>query len=72
MADDKAGSMLQELFSVISPYEYSDYINYIIPRDCMTLNDFQKSDLSKDYWVDTKICYDRDGVREDMLFELFG
>ena len=72
MADDKAGSMLQELFSVISPYEYSDYINYIIPRDCMMLNNFQKSDLSKDYWVDTKICYDRDVVQEDMLFELFG
>ena len=38
----------------------------------MSLSDFHKSSFSDKYWADTSICYDIDGVREDMLFELFG
>ena len=72
MAAESSSSMLQELYSTISPHEYSDYINYIIPSNCVSLSDFQKSSLSDEYWVDTSICYDINGVREDMLFELFG
>ena len=72
MVAESSSSMLQELYSMISPHEYSDYINYIIPSDCVSLSDFQKRSLSDEYWVDTSICYDIDGVREDMLFELLG
>ena len=72
MAGKKDGSMLQELYSAINPYEYSDYINLIIPRDSMSLSEFQNSLLRDRYWVDTHHCLDKDGVKEDMLFKLFG
>ena len=38
----------------------------------MSLSEFQKSPLCDRYWVDTWHCFDKDGVKEDMLFELFG
>ena len=66
------GSMLQELYSTINQYEYRDYINFIIPCDSMSLSEFQKSPLCERYWVDTCHCFDKDGVKEDMPFELFG
>ena len=70
MAEHQDGSILSELYTTISPIAYSDYINYIVPRDGMTLSDFQCSKLSKDYWVDTQYCFDHGVVNEDMLFEL--
>ena len=72
MAEKLDGSILSELYTAISPVEYSDYINYILPRDGMSLSDFQCSELSKDYWVDTRCCFDQGVVNEDMLFQLFG
>ena len=71
MAEHQDGSILSKLYTTISPIAYSDYINYIVPRDGMTLSDFQCSELSKDYWVDTRCCFDWGVVNEDMLFELF-
>ena len=72
MAGKTDGSMLSELYNTINPYEYSDYINFIIPHDSMSLSEFQKSVLSDSYWVDTCHCFDKDGVKDDMLFKLFG
>ena len=72
MAELQDGSILSELYTAISPIAYSDYINYIVPRDGMSLSDFQCSKLSKDYWVNTRCCFDQGVVNEDMLFELFG
>ena len=72
MAEHQDGSILSELYTAISPIAYSDYINYIMPRDGMSLSDFQRSKLSKDYWVDMRCCFDQGVINEDMLFELFG
>ena len=72
MAGKNAGSILSDLNAAIKRYEYGDYINYITPGDGLNLSDFHKSSLSDKYWVDTRMCYDKDGVRDDMLFELFG
>ena len=71
MAEHQDGSILSKLYTAISPIAYSDYINYIVPRDGMSLSDFQCSKLSKDYWVDTRCCFDQGVVNVDMLFELF-
>ena len=72
MAGKSAGSILSDLNAAIKHYEYSDYINYITPGDGLNLGDFHKSSLADRYWVDTRICFDKDGVCDDMLFELFG
>ena len=72
MARKDDGSILMDLYAVINQHAYSDYINYITPGDGINLSEFQRTPLSEKYWVDTRICFDKDGVRDDMLFELFG
>ena len=66
------GSMLQELYTTLTQYEFSDYINYIVPQDGLSLYEFQQSPISSEYYMDTKYSFDEDGVKDDMLFELFG
>ena len=39
MAEHQDGSILSELYTAILPIAYSDYINYIVPRDGMSLSD---------------------------------
>ena len=39
MAEHQDGSILSELYTAISPIAYSNYINYIVPRDGMSLSD---------------------------------
>ena len=72
MARKNAGSILSDLNAAIKQHKYSDYINYITPGDGLNIGDFHKSLLADRYWVDTRICFDKDGVCDDMLFELFG
>ena len=38
----------------------------------MSLHKFQQSNLSNDYWIDTKYCFDQGCVNKEMLFEFFG
>ena len=72
MAGKQGGSILEELYAMVTPYKFSDYINYIIPRDAMSLQDFNQSGLSKLYVLDIMFCFDHGNINEDMLFELFG
>ena len=71
MAGKEGDSILQELYAAVTLYEFSDYINYIVPRDAMPLHVFQQSALSEDYYADTTFCFNHSCVNEDMLFELF-
>ena len=71
MVGKQGGSILQELYTTLTPYRFSDYINYIIPCDAMSIYEFLQSILSKDYALDTMFCFDHGTMNGDMLFELF-
>ena len=72
MVGKQGGSILEELYATVTPYKFSDYINYIIPCNAMSIQEFNQSYLSKYYVLDTTFCFDHRNVNEDMLFELFG
>ena len=62
-----------DLISIISPYPYRRYIQYISANDATTEEDFTRMEISKRYSIDKSRCYKKDGSRNASgLLDLFG
>ena len=67
-----SGSIAEELFQAIRLRDYCPYVNKLNRADQITLGEFQASDLSKQYTVDTRICYVGRKLNVKHIYEIFG
>ena len=70
------GSLTMDLFKAIQDflmkYPYRGMVQYIHQTSKITVKEFNHTDISKHFWIDTCNCKHDQKVNKQCIFELFG
>ena len=71
MAASSSSSISTELFNMLSPYNFTETISHLSVKDVFAQKLFPLTELSDNYWMDTRRCYRYQKKNSDQIFELF-
>ena len=64
-------SISTELFNMLLPYNFTQSISHLSVKDVFTQKSFPLTELSENYWMDTRKCYRNHRKNSDQIFEMF-
>ena len=76
MAKGDNSLLTMDLFKVIqdfpSKYLYRGMVQYIRQTSKVNVKEFNKMEISKHFWIDTRNCKCEHKINKQCIFELFG
>ena len=64
-------SITTELFNMLSPYNFTQSIPHLSVKDVFAQKLFLLTELSENYWMDTRKCYKNHKKNSNQIFEMF-
>ena len=68
---EEDGSVAQELWNAIHPFNYRGIVPYIGKSSAYKVKDFDEHELSESHWLDTRNCKHGRKINHQQIFELF-
>ena len=72
MATGDSGSIVMELYNALKTFPFRRMVSFIRKSSSLTCKEYNNSEQSKDYWLDTRNCKHSRKVTKQCVFELFG
>ena len=72
MAASERGSFAMELYNALHTFPFRGMVSFIRKSSRLTRKEFNDSELSKDYWLDTRNCKRGKKINKQCMFEMFG
>ena len=72
MAASEHGSFAMELYNALYTFPFRGMVSYIRKSSSLTHREFNDSELSKDYWLDTRNCKRGKKINKQCMLEMFG
>ena len=72
MASSKSGSFAMELYNALKTFPFRGMVSFIRKSSSVTRKEFNDSEQSKEYWLDTRNCKRGRKVNKPCVFEMFG
>ena len=64
--------MALELYNTLKTFQFRGMVSFIRKSSSVTRKEFNASDKSKDYWLDTRNCKCGKKMNKQCVFEMFG
>ena len=68
----EGGSIAGTLLDAIKLKNYAVYVSKLNSADAMMMDVFHSGDLSTEYSLDTRICFNGNRINNSHMFEIFG
>ena len=72
MATSESGSIAMELYNALKTFPFRRMVSLIRKSSSITCKEYNDSEQSKEYWLDTRNCKHRRKVNKQSVFEMFG
>ena len=72
MASGKSGSFAMELYNALKTFPFKRMVSFIRKSSSVTCKEYNDSEQSKEYWIDTRNCKHGRKVNKQYVFEMFG
>ena len=72
MPSGESGSLAMELYNALKTFPFRQMVSFIRKSSRVTCKEYNDSDQSKEYWLDTRNCKHGRKVNKQCVFEMFG
>ena len=72
MASSESGSIAMELYNALKTFPFRRMVSFIRKSSSVTCKEYNDSEQSKEYWLDTRNCKHGRKVNKQCVFEMFG
>ena len=72
MATSESGSIAMELYNALKTFPFRRMVSFIRKSSSITCKEYNDSEQSKEYWLDTRNCKHGRKVNKQCVFEMFG
>ena len=72
MASNESGSFAMELYNALKTFPFKTMVSFIRKSSSVTCKEFNYSEQSKDYWLDTRNCKHGRKVNKQCVFKMSG
>ena len=72
MATNEDGSIAMELYNALKTFPFRRMVSFIRKSSSITSKEYNDSEQSKEYWLDTRNCKHSRKVNKQCVFEMFG
>ena len=72
MVSGKSGSFAMELYNALKTFPFRRMVSFIRKSSSVTCKEYNNSEQSKEYWLDTRNCKHGRKVNKQCVFEMFG